>query len=68
MPRNDFLHSFTWGDYQHDLDRDAQAERFAAQHSGGWCHKCGAWIEGAARGSCCECGGTVGDTTGGNDG
>lgn len=66
MPRNDFRNSFAWADYQRDRDRDALADRLTAQHSGGWCDKCGAWIEGAARGDRCKCGGTV-DNTGGSD-
>jgi len=65
MPPNDFRYSFTWGDYQRDRDLEALAGLLEEIHIGGWCGRCGRWIEDARRGDECECGGVV-DITGGN--
>jgi len=66
-PPNDFRHSFTWADYQHDRALAALADRLAAQHTGGWCDRCGRWVEDAKIDDGCGCGGTVNITGGGDE-
>ena len=67
MTRENFRHSFTWGDHAHDRAQDARADLLETIHTGGWCGSCGRWVEDAKIDDGCGCGGTVNITGGGDE-